>query len=585
MITTWQEFIDNPDTAKVYLAEIEPAKVMTGWTQHPTYTSCYSVSWPGERFSDNDVSRVKQNDTFLTERATLVDCNNNAGSWFLDSAAHLLYAHATTHADPDTFTMLVYFWIYFKTPSRNAIFNNIMYMPLLDTVPSLSANNQQLVFGRASMSSGRMVLKNGQDSDWGDTGPFDEVIYDWIWKNKKVRILVGGEDLPYSEYKLSWLGLIDEPERNNSAVIFTLLDILSVLQTKIPTETYATGTGAGQYQYLEPGAEGKPIPIIYGWCYNVRPTQINTTTWRFKLAGHALKGIDKVRENGVDITTNATMDLANGEFTLSAYAGGVITCDVRGKKTGTTLINYYGNIFYDLVTSYGGLTAADLDAAQLPTQMNIDADYWLGIVIDSIQEIESILSILDLSCMAWHGKLRNGLLTAKVSVLPDPAQVDKQTYTEVEVLESSERLSHQNLYYRVRVGYKKNWYVQNNTSTKVGDGKENWSYDYLWAIAENLPTKYKYDCQEVKEIKTYLMEETNAQYLANAMLAFVKEPWLIATQKVKLKPVDAELGHTIVINKNRFSLTDNDYNLQLIDFDEDHDKSTITMKAFKVLGG
>lgn len=87
-----------------------------------------------------------------------------------------------------------------------------------------------------------------------------------------------------------------------------------MLNIKLPKARYNTTT----YPSLEERNDGAPIPIAYGDRHNVIPVCANTVTKLYKVAGHAIHAIDEVRiENNILVlTTDYTVDLANGEFSI-----------------------------------------------------------------------------------------------------------------------------------------------------------------------------------------------------------------------------------------------------------------------------
>lgn len=87
-----------------------------------------------------------------------------------------------------------------------------------------------------------------------------------------------------------------------------------MLHTKLPQTRYNTTT----YPTLESRADGAPIPIAYGDLHGVIPVCINTGTYLYKLAGHAIHSIDAVRSDTETLIpgTDYSVDLANAEFSL-----------------------------------------------------------------------------------------------------------------------------------------------------------------------------------------------------------------------------------------------------------------------------
>ena len=92
-----------------------------------------------------------------------------------------------------------------------------------------------------------------------------------------------------------------------------------MLNIKLPKTRYKLAAGvAPNYPNLEERADGAPIPIAYGDLHGVIPICIDKTTFKYKLAGHAIHAIDAVmtEEATLTLTADYTVDLALAEFTL-----------------------------------------------------------------------------------------------------------------------------------------------------------------------------------------------------------------------------------------------------------------------------
>ena len=79
--------------------------------------------------------------------------------------------------------------------------------------------------------------------------------------------------------------------------------------------------GETSYPNLQDDADGVvSIPEAYGVLKNVTPICIDTTIFKFKFSRRGLHAIDAIRNAGVTLVlgTDYTVDLANGEFTLSS---------------------------------------------------------------------------------------------------------------------------------------------------------------------------------------------------------------------------------------------------------------------------
>lgn len=590
MITTWAEFITYTDIEKEYLVEIEASKLLTGWVHDPVYTNCWYVSFTGERFgrkviiNQPYVSKVKAvlstDSAYYFSALTIDQCNSSNRYYYLDWTNQRLYINPWMGTDPNTGLVLAFFELFFST-SGKTFWNSagwVYYAPLLSGIPSFSVQTQEFIFGDSIISHGNIVLNNSKNSDYDDLGAFDSIFHNYQWINRQVIIYAGGADLPYYEYKRVWLGIITEVEKTEMEFTLYVSDLQERLQMDAVTETYS----ASDYPNIESGAVGKLIPMAFGVCKNVRPTQIDTTIWKFKISGHRLIAIDEVREDGRPISAGSiSKNLANGEFTLSSYAGGVVTCDIQGMAGGDDgTCDKYSEIFLYLCQIAG---ISDYVYTGEVQQVDVERPYTLGIYIDQKIKINEILSLMDNSVLAWHGCTRQGYLTAQPWKLPDAGTPDN-LYTATNIMRPRERITRDNMYYEIKVGYQKNWTIQADTATKVSDSQQNWSHDYLWSSTTNPLVKNVYDYQKTLKIETLLTSVYDADAVGAIIQELTASPWCIMEFIAKLIPLDTELGETIGISRERTILPDGRTdNYKIFDYREDHSKTRITVGAFKPL--
>jgi len=190
------------------------------------------------------------------------------------------------------------------------------------------------------------------------------VLQNYLWHNAPVAIKIGEKDDVYGDYTTIFIGKIRNPTVGDSEASLEVLDDRVGELTEIPTSRYDTGT----YPNLETSAEGVVIPILFGYKTNITPIQINSVTFVYKIAGHALQSIDAVYKNDVALVgggVDYTADLPNGEFTLTADPGTeIVTCDAKGAKcdydTGLYTENVADILYYTLNTVLG-VAAARID--------------------------------------------------------------------------------------------------------------------------------------------------------------------------------------------------------------------------------
>lgn len=589
LATTWAELCDKETGQYVNLVEIEPAKLISpaSWIYEGSYLY-YITDW-SPVFPMGVPSQITENGTALTEVSTKAGLST-AGTWYYETSTSRVYVHCTGNADPDTKTMLVYFWLYFGTQGMNLeILSDVWrhFEALVADVPSLTDKMDDFIFSSASRSISTLALDNSQSTDYGNLGAFDSIFYDYIWEGKTVRILLGGESLPYSEYQ-AWSGVVVEGSLDDTKCSFTLKDSLTLLEKKIPTDTYTTA----DYTYLENSAEGKVIPIAIGRCLNVRATLVNTTDWTFRIA-RKYKTILKIRNNGVVIYTDGDVvgggHIVNslipetGSFQLNYWAGGTITVDIDGETDGNGWegndINTYGKMFTFLATDseLGGISSSLLNTTAI-TAMDTDRPEEMGLYLETTQKLNDILNTLDESVMAYHTKDRDGKIAAYA--WDDTMDtVNAVEFTDNEITACKLTRETKKLYRKVKIGYAKNNYIQQKTDEDTT--AENWADPYKYVEDSDDTVKYKHNCDEELPVDTLLRDKTDAETVADRYLDIVSKVWLTVELKARLKPFQVSIGDTIQLDSDRFPL-DSQY-FKVTGIEKSTDDNRMTVKAFQLL--
>lgn len=753
LITTFAALQLHKNSVKKFLFEVEPAVVLSGWTQHPTSTNCWWVAWiigPAD-YSDTGVSRVLADGVALTVRATLSLCNSNASSYFLDTAAQRLYVHAADSGTPADYDVLARFWQCFATHGAcvftfsGGLYPGI-YKPIIAAggIPAFIARDDDIVDSGSEISVGTMRLCNGKNRDYAGGGPLDYSLQHFIYPRSRCRCLIGGEQLPYSEYQPYWSGQIATVQIESGSVGLVIKDSTQALDHKFPDDIYqlnrkalyefdagalttdssgnghtltaigypyedtglfngcvvldandaysiadhahfkptvpfeitawvkkdgvpgtfvviaqsfaragdvpagwqlgidgsgyvyfqtfkntgatlhtdyeevrgsadicddewhqiaaswngthlqlavdglsarspvawanapayqatnyvrigcrnATGTNGNFFigsldrtylvhEKLQPNAEGATIPTIYGRCRNVKPQQVNVWTWIFQLASHELLALTAVREAGIDITASniAESSLPDATFRLYPYADGkTITCDVVGKPTGGVAIDTYAGIALELLQAAPGLTADDIDSTAFAA-FDATCPQKLGVYIDQATPLRTTLAAMNKSVLCRIVKGRNGKLRPVKFGMP--AETGEATFTTATIEGLTTDISQDKLYYKVRLGWEKNWTPQPDTAAGGVAVREDWTHDYRWVEKTNAATKNRYACEDTLIVETLLSQQADAEALAAEYLAMLQQPWLLISFTAPVAPYTLEIGDTIEVLDSR----------------------------------
>jgi len=217
-------FADNlelPDWIKVYLLEIELGHRIDGdsWTRSDGDNSWYISH------SEGEPSKVEENGSEYTERASLALCNSNASSWYWDSANSRLYVHTSGSDDPGTagkYIILSYFWEYICNAQfkEGLIINGKYYLPYLndDDIPDISIETSGYHEGGTRQSFGTIRLINTD-------GYFDTRLSDYIYEAKKLIWKVGKRGDDYADFVNLWVGWTGGNSWNDEEIEIEIEDL------------------------------------------------------------------------------------------------------------------------------------------------------------------------------------------------------------------------------------------------------------------------------------------------------------------------------------------------------------------------
>jgi hypothetical protein len=194
----------------------------------------------------------------------------------------------------------------------------------------------------------------------------------YTWGNRQVKLYVGyGRDL--ANYTVDFHGIVMFPggiSGDRDQVHIKLRDFRNKDTVTIPANKYWTS----DYPNLEEGAEGRPIPIVYGGTggpAGVPCTCIDTTSNTFKVADHRIRSIVQVmKRTGSDgdwgPVAHANEDLANATFTLGEYDPDQdeVAAMVEGKCYSADIADYLWSpmkICRDILEEYMGVETANID--------------------------------------------------------------------------------------------------------------------------------------------------------------------------------------------------------------------------------
>lgn len=556
----FKKLMEQPRSEKVYLVEITPGIEMKQWNS--LGSGIYFLPWTEKHINVvPEIGRIEENGVKLKEKLSFENMEADAGSCYLKPAADTvwddggtnwdggdtiwdewpeLYVHTSNDGKANDKTIIVYLKLYFA--SQPKIFNNQYYFPRVkkEGIPNIGTESKDIFSFETSVGGGSIRLLNGDKF-------FDKIYRRYLWRNKEVKILIGGEDLLYSDYRVQFVGKVQNSSFSDKEVEFALRDARVDLHRKLPFNKYYVN----DYPNMDPDAEGEPIPLIWGDVHNVPSTLIDSTVQKgkYKAADHAntlgdtLYAIDAVYNNGVQIDAgHLSFDLANGEFTiLNSYGGnpGTITCDVRGRKdddegsiTGYSdgMIKKAADVIKDICKNLLGLERLnndDFDTAR------IEAPQELAIYLGKDEYSNKVIEKICSSVMGHFVIGANGFIY--FSIWSEEVPDDVVELKEEDILSFQESCEIEEIFWKIIVKYDQNPSEDEFKAVYVSDDS----------------VKYKYSRPIEKEIETYLKQTADSENLAANILAKAKEEKGKYEIETKLKAIELKVGDNIKIDRDR----------------------------------
>ena len=330
----------DPSSTKIILAEIDIGFDQSFWTnwRAGTWFVNFDVVYPN--VPDSFLSGVEARDittigsvtvggAILTRVASAADVQTNESSFYYDSTTHDLYIHIEGGDEPSLHRITVgeaYAVSNYAGPLNNwGVYNEFSYQPRLISIPIIAKQRDPVFFGKIAFRGGTISIENSD-------GEFDRFAEDRDIFGAAVRLLVGFDDLPYSDYRRMFSGFIENIAVTQTLIRLEIQDDRKRLSKSIPENVFTQAV----YSDLAAKNEGKPIPLLYGLCRNVPVTITNeeeSPRPRFfdakicDTVDHAILAIDAayVEDEAATASSksmaNATFQLDTGSLDYSNLAG------------------------------------------------------------------------------------------------------------------------------------------------------------------------------------------------------------------------------------------------------------------------
>lgn len=432
----------------------------------------------------------------------------------------------------------------------------VRYMSNRGYVTSASDTPANTVY-RSIISGGiklteNLSLESGASLSWGEieidntNGDLDSWLDD-VWVNRNVTVYFGDVRWGRSDFRTIFKGLLSGiGSQSNTKLNLFLRDSLQRLNTPV-IDTKLGGTTVNKDRLL---------PLTFGECHNVSPLLTDPVNHEYQVHTSAIEDIIEVRDNGAPLTV--TKFLSTGKFRLSNSPVGTITASVQGDKP-STYTNTIASAIKHLVKSYGTsenrLTDSDIDLTNFSAFETANTAP-IGLYLsDRINLLEACQQLAN-SVGAQVVMSRLGLLQLKRIDFPPPTATVEINKKHI-VLKSLAIDSRLDVTPSVKLGYCKNWTVENNLQTAIPEEHKS-LYEQEWLTVTQTDsataTKYKLLTEPVQK-DSLLLTTATANTEAARRLAITKEQRVIYKMTCLPSMFGLELGQSVVLKHNRFGLS------------------------------
>ncbi len=528
---TLADWLASVSVDRVVLAEIQPAEALTGtWTaQGPTNPQVYAYTWPS--FIQTGVipgglyrrlDEVRQNGTLLAAQGSVAACQSVLGSYYYDQSAGTLYVSTTTGSSPAVFASVAAFFTLFVATAPMDFVGDRLYEPLLTGVlPAVSSEAQDAFTPVTSIAEGVLDLVNGH-------GLWDAMATAYVWRNKRVRLFLGGGRMLRSAYeqvaslRIDGLAIGDDVARlslrSQAYLLEQTLPLATVAATLYP---YAADEVVGTYRPLLWGLV-RDIPALCVDAYHRRDPSFTGAPVGFADVylvadpdAQALTSVPAVRAVRRDdgVTTHA---LAFEQYSVNLAACTVTVTDptyradqwqIRVDATGVSdgaggYLSTAGEIAKDILRTLGA-ASTDIDADSF-AEADAAAPFALGLWVREPVQASEVIVTLQQSVLGtvWVG--RDGRWRMRVFDPSATATAGTVLDTDVAQWVPVERIDP--IYPEVRV------YFATNPAT--GEAR--------LTTAEDSATRYLYETVDGLTVRTALLDYSAAVTMAQRYLLLAK---------------------------------------------------------------
>jgi hypothetical protein len=270
---SYNEWVEESATSRVVLAELQPAVQLSGWTAvGVSAPNVYSIAFPLNIASDvvpggvaRRLDEVRENGVPLTAVGSVANTQAVAGRYYITTGG-VLYVHTFSGGSPDAVASVVAFFSLFVATAPRDFVNGPLYEPrLVGQLPAMQAIAEDDFNAVKVFGGGTLDLVNAHRF-------FDRASQQYVWRNKKVTLFLGGGNMARSDYRAVGSFRIDSLTVTDELARLTVRSEASLLEQQVPFRTITRS----EYPQCADDVEGSYKPVLYGAKRNIPPPLVQS---------------------------------------------------------------------------------------------------------------------------------------------------------------------------------------------------------------------------------------------------------------------------------------------------------------------
>ncbi|UCF13198.1 MAG: hypothetical protein JSW06_02795 [Thermoplasmatales archaeon] len=498
-----------------------------------------------------DVSSLKVDNIDYTKLGSLTSLRVQNESFYFNKGSQEIYINFDDYNNPRQRVISLGISSGFSMTAKkdsngrplDSYYNNDYYKPCVTNIPNITQNKDPLFFGIISFNGGTIEFDNKD-------GSFDSFADQDVYA-QPVRILLGFDDLVYSEYEKVFSGYVEDFGYTHDVFRLNVQDNRKKLSRKLPVNRVTKST----YTYLNDDDVDKPIPIAWGSIRKAPAIVVNrdepgSPSWTvlfLDTTNYPAKALTTVWVDGVQ-KTPASTNLAAGTFTLANadYTDGDdVIVQFEGFSDGGSLIENGLDVLKDILNTYADISflAENYNLSEWisETSKALNVAFWIG--DGEEQTIRDAIETISVSMNGIFLYQDNGLITFRTydsnRSVTRVIQNDEWINKPVVDYPSSDFLS------SIKIKYSKN-FDANTFRSYLNDDEESTVF-----------ARYRQYRQAT--VETVLATETDADTKSDRVMEISKEISQVVKRKTKTQNVDLEIMQFIACEHARTSEAVNDY--------------------------